>query len=57
MSSFDVEDGVVAGVGCLGCLLYIIYGFFMLAIWTFVGWAVLGWLGIVNTYPWETTIF
>ena len=53
MSKIDIEDGVVAGVGCLGCLLYIVYGLFMLAFWTFAGWTILAWIGIVGSYPWQ----
>ena len=51
--SKNIEDGVVAGVGCLGCLLYIIYLVFYLACITFAGWTILAWVGIVGSYPWQ----
>jgi len=49
----DLENGVVTGIGCLGCLFYIIYLAFYLAVVTFAGWTVLAWVGIVNNYPWQ----
>jgi hypothetical protein len=49
----DTEDVAVTGIGCMGCLIWIVYLFFSLAFWTFAGWTILAWIGIVNNYPWQ----